>query len=50
MIQVEMAHDDGLDIFDIVSGCFDGCGELVVLSVLSAGEDVGYGGAPFLQP
>lgn len=49
MVQVEMAHDNGLHVFDVVSGCFDGCGEFVIFGVLGSGKNVSYGSAPFLR-
>jgi hypothetical protein len=48
VVEVEVAHDDGLDVSDIVAGGFDGIGELHLLGVDSAREQIGQWRTPFL--
>lgn len=48
VIEMEMAHDDGFDVFDVVAGGFDGVGKLHLLSIDRPWEDVGESYTPFL--
>lgn len=48
VVEVEMAHDDGFDVFDVVAGGFDGVWELLVLGVDGAWEEIGEWRSPFL--
>jgi hypothetical protein len=46
VIEVEVAHDDGFHIFDIMAGLLDLSIEFVVLGVVDSGEDVVQWSAP----
>ena len=46
VVQVQVAHDDGFDVFDVVAGGFDGRVELVLRFVVHARENVVDGRAP----
>ena len=48
VVEVEVAHDDGFDVFDVVAGGFDCVGELHLLGVHGAWEEIGEWRAPFL--
>lgn len=48
VIEVKMAHDDGFDVFDIVACGFDCVGELHLLGVDCAWEEIGVWRTPFL--
>lgn len=43
-----MAHYNGFDVFNFVAGGFDGVGELHLLGVHGAWEEIGEWRAPFL--
>lgn len=43
-----MAHDNGFDVFDIVTGRFNSVRELHLLGVDGAREEIGEWRAPFL--
>jgi len=47
VVEVEVAHDDGFDVFDIVAGGFDGVWELHLLGVDGAWEEIGEWRTPF---
>jgi hypothetical protein len=46
MVEVEMAHDNCLDVFDVMAGLLDLSGEFVVRDVINASEDVVQRSAP----
>lgn len=48
VVEVEVAHYDGFDVFDVVAGGFDCVGELHLLGVHGAWEEIGEWRAPFL--
>jgi hypothetical protein len=50
MIDMQMAHYDGLHVPDIVSSCLDGDIEVVLLFVFYTGKDIYKWSAPMLVP
>lgn len=48
VVEVEVAHYDRFDVFDVVAGRFDGVGELHLLGVDCAWEEIGEWRTPFL--
>lgn len=48
VVEVEVAHDDGSDVLDIVAGRFDGVRELHLFGVDGAWEEIGEWRTPFL--
>jgi len=48
VVEVEVAHYDGFDVFDVIAGCFDGVGELHFFRVDGAWEEIGERRTPFL--
>ena len=50
MVQVKMAHDDGLDVLDVVACLGDGGREVLVCGVVHAVEDVVYDGPEDFRP
>jgi hypothetical protein len=49
VVEVQMAENDGFDVFDVVAGRFDCCWQPLGVLVFSAREYVGQGRAPFLR-
>lgn len=48
MVEMQMAHDYSFDVFDIIAGCLDGIGQLMLLLVNYSGEHICQRGTPFL--
>ena len=48
VVEVEVAHDDGFDVFDVVACGFDGVWELHFLGVDGTWEEIGEWRSPFL--
>lgn len=48
VVKVQVAHYDGFDVFDVVAGGFDCCGEFLILGVFDPWEDICYWGGPML--
>ena len=48
MVEVKVAHDDGFDVFYVIAGRFDCVGELHLLGVDGAWEEIGEWRTPFL--
>lgn len=48
MVEMEMAKEDGLDVFDVVASGPDGGGKLVFFVVDDAGKNISQRGTPFL--
>ena len=49
VVEVEMSHDDGFDVVDVVAGGFDGVRELHLLGIGGARKDIGKWSTPFLS-